>query len=123
LERLAKKGYLEVDHTASPGITPEQAALRGGVAVGAGERFEADTSRCNHCQNIVILNPGRTRARESCTKCFRYICDACAATLHMTGICTPVAQQIDVIGEALVLGRAAPLMIGPGGIFQGADHG
>jgi hypothetical protein len=113
-----KYGSIEVDHTASPGITPEFAAKTGGVAVAAGKKFEADTKCCSHCGTVVILNPLRSRSREYCPACFHYVCDLCAATYHETLICTPVAAQIDAIGEALVLGKPAPLLIGSGGIFQ-----
>lgn len=72
-----REGYLLIDHTFSPGITPEQlyAAGLSGLAVGADEKGEFATVTCCHCNTIVILNPLRTRNRNYCYKCDQYVCD------------------------------------------------
>lgn len=78
-----REGYLLVDHTFSPGITPEQLHAAGiqGPAVGADKKGEFSTLTCCHCNTVVILNPLRTRNRNYCAKCDQYVCDnpACNA--------------------------------------------
>lgn len=75
-----RKGYLLIDHSASPGID-EGTALQVGLdptLVGEGKRLEADTLTCAHCKGVVLRNPFRTRERASCPKCgHHYICDGC----------------------------------------------
>lgn len=76
-------GFVFVDHRASPGI-PEDFARRMGYApeqVREGALFEADTYTCPHCGTVVIKNPARIRARETCRKCNSFICDACYAAM------------------------------------------
>jgi hypothetical protein len=73
-------GELLIDHTFSPGLTPEM-VLAAGLdprsvpAVGADKKGEFATVTCCHCNTIVILNPERTRARGYCPKCDAYCCD------------------------------------------------
>jgi hypothetical protein len=74
------KGYLFVDHRASPGIPRDKAQQLGldPLLVGEGKVMEADTIFCAHCNQPVILNPLRTRERAHCAACAgRYICDMC----------------------------------------------
>lgn len=74
-----KDGYLEVDHTFSPGL-PEDVARAAGYdpkLCREGRRFEAATMHCPHCGVVLIKNPDRTRAREYCKLCDHYICDLC----------------------------------------------
>lgn len=85
-------GYLEVDHSESPGLLPADVAhLPGAVAVGPGEVYKTDVQQCAHCQTVVVLNPKRTRPRGFCAKCNHYVCDhpVCNAT------CQPVAKLFD----------------------------
>jgi hypothetical protein len=78
----SKEGELFVDHRASPGI-PEMKARQLGyepATVGEGKLFEAATLMCEHCHQIAIKNPLRTRERASCMACGgAYICDLCDA--------------------------------------------
>lgn len=98
------EGYLLVDHSESPGITPEEAhkAGKGTIPVGAGKKLEVPTANCGHCSRLVILNPLRTRDRETCRKCMRYICDECTLKLKTTGVCYPFAKRIDDLYESAV---------------------
>lgn len=85
---LKKPGYLIVDHRASPGISPEL-ALRAGydpLMCREGKTFEADTQTCSHCKTAVVMNPERTRARNSCVYCGNhYVCDGCAWEMRQPG--------------------------------------
>lgn len=115
------EGYLHIDHRASPGITPEfirASGKPGGVAVGEGTHYESATSTCAHCNAVVILNPDRSRPRNYCRRCDRYICDGCAA-IPTDGICTPFEallirqqniayHQVEVRGEIIDLRRVLP---------------
>jgi hypothetical protein len=103
------KGYLVIDHRASPGL-PEELALRLGHdprLVGEGGYLEADTLTCVHCRTVVVKNLARQRERASCPKCRgHYICDICAAAArapdydHM-----PFEKFVDKVFEAEVRGQ------------------
>ena len=81
------EGYLLIDHTNSPGFGDEQA---GGLPIGAGQKLEAKTYTCSHCQRVSIVNPARTRARPYCPKCDHYICDRCEIIrVASGGLCRP----------------------------------
>jgi hypothetical protein len=73
------EGYLLVDHSASPGLTPEEARMCGydPSHCGEGKVLEAATLTCAHCKMAFVKNPLRTRDREYCKKCDHYICDFC----------------------------------------------
>lgn len=74
-----KDGYLEIDHSASPGL-PEEVALAAGFdpkLCRAGKRLEAATMHCTHCGVSILKRPERVRAREYCKLCDHYICDVC----------------------------------------------
>lgn len=90
-------GYLQIDHTNSPGLTPSDVAhVPGMIAVGEGQMLERDIQQCSHCQRGVVLNPGRVRTRAVCPKCHHYICDGCEE-IRVTsgGICVPFKQVLD----------------------------
>lgn len=101
------EGYLMIDHRESPGVTPEQAMMAGRntLPVGRGQRFEAPTVNCSHCERLVVLNPGRTRDRAYCPKCNHYLCDQCEAARVQTGLCKPFAQRIDEFIDAAAKGH------------------
>jgi hypothetical protein len=74
------EGELEVDHSASPGLTPAEARACGyftHLNLGEGQIFRAATITCAHCKIPFLKNPLRTRPREYCKKCDHYICDFC----------------------------------------------
>jgi hypothetical protein len=65
-----------------------------------GGLMETAVSRCSHCHAQVVLNPDRTRPREYCSKCDKYICDGCAATRKGVDECVPLDMVIDDLREA-----------------------
>lgn len=78
------EGEIEIDHSASPGM-PEQAAIKFSLdpsLTKEGKVYRAPTLGCIHCGGVVILNPMRTRNRNFCPKCNRYICDSCHAVMQ-----------------------------------------
>lgn len=91
------ENYLEIDHRDSPGFDGREAAIAGlrGHDLGAGKRLKLPTYSCNHCQRQLIVNPLRTRDRERCWKCHRYVCDPCKTNLVLTGVCYPWKQRED----------------------------
>lgn len=90
-------GFLEIDHSDSPGLTPADVAQSpGALAVGPGQHLERDIKQCSHCQRTVVLNPARVRDRAVCLKCFEYICDGCeAARVASGGACVPFKAVLD----------------------------
>jgi len=93
-----KEGHLLVDHRASPGITADElfaVGLDPTMAVPEGKVLEAPTQTCAHCDDVVIMNPYRVRARGHCRKCDRFICDkpSCHAE------CTPFVKTLDHLQE------------------------
>jgi len=73
-------GELFIDHRASPGIPAAKAEAMGfdPRAVREGSTTTLKTLGCCHCGGVWIENPWRTRPRNHCVKCDRYLCDACA---------------------------------------------
>lgn len=85
-------GYFMIDHRASPGISQTQAELTPGmIPVGEGNMFERDIKTCIHCQAVVVLNPLRTRPRNWCAKCDKYICDSPICNME----CRPYVKMLD----------------------------
>lgn len=90
-------GYLIVDHSASPGLTPaDVAGVPGAVAVPGGATFERDLIACSHCERVIKLDPTRTRERGHCPKCDHYVCDWCNAMRIKTGECLPMDKVLDL---------------------------
>lgn len=111
------EGYLLVDNRNSPGVPEalnQSAPLPLPVGAAAG-MFEAATITCSHCQQVLIVNPLRTRERAHCRKCDHYLCDKCGAIAAQTGICRTFKQVIDELQEkdalAAQAGRAGDLII------------
>lgn len=91
-----REGELIIDHTFSPGITPEQmiaAGLPPELAVGKDRKMECATVTCLHCNVVVVLNPKRTRPRGYCAKCDGYVCDRPGCGLE----CRPFAKLLDTV--------------------------
>jgi hypothetical protein len=82
--KTSHDGELMVDHSASPGLTPEQARKMGydPQMVGEGAKTHAPTLGCPHCGSHIVLNPFRKRPRAHCYQCDQYICDTCDAVRH-----------------------------------------
>lgn len=73
-------GEMTVDHRASPGLTPEQARSAGydPSLCGEGKLYETHTLTCCECRTVTVMNPDRTRPRETCARHGgHYICDGC----------------------------------------------
>jgi hypothetical protein len=83
--RRSLEGFLEINHAASPGtaLVPEGTVL------------ERATYTCSHCQGVVIINPERTRERERCATCDRYICDTCGAAKKAGAPCETFIQRAE----------------------------
>jgi hypothetical protein len=98
----ASEGYLFLDHSQSPGL-PDDMAVAAGLPPGAGRGlFESATIVCNHCPQMIVLNPNRTRERHYCSNCGRYICDVCAEIRKNSGLCMPYERIIDEFCEKVV---------------------
>ena len=82
------EGYLMIDNRAS----------HGGM-------LEMSTLTCSHCQNQVVLNPARQRARNYCPKCDRFICDECELHRSISGICRPYTQVLDMAEDMVTKGK------------------
>lgn len=80
-------GELFLDHRASPGIPAAKAEAMGlpPALVREGAATHLRTLGCCHCGGVWIENPLRTRPRNHCNKCDRYLCDGCAAASHEPG--------------------------------------
>src|SRR5574339_39224 len=94
-------GYIEIDHSESPGINPEDIPLRlrpHTVVVPANTKFESAVQFCAHCVSQVVLNRQRTRPREYCAKCDHYICDNPICIKE----CAPLRKLLDKAETSLV---------------------
>lgn len=115
------EGYLMVDHSASPGLTREEARACGYhdlVHCGEGQIFEAATVTCAHCKMPYIKNPERVRPREYCKKCDHYICDFCHIERSASDYShLQFEQKAEIIlnaashGETLGVNLVAPISI------------
>jgi hypothetical protein len=99
----AHEGYLQIDHRESPGLSDDlMIQANPGIASNAGRgNFESAVTVCNHCQTMIIWNPLRTRPRNHCSGCDRYICDNCEIIRRTAG-CKPFSKVVDEIVEAAV---------------------
>lgn len=91
-------GYLEIDHTSSPGISESDipAQLKdSAITVPEGKKFQADIQQCSHCQRGIVLNASRVRPRAICPYCYHYICDSCDKLRRATGQCIPFKKILD----------------------------
>jgi hypothetical protein len=72
------EGWIMFDNHVNPGIPDE--LTRGFMPPGAGKGlYEVATLTCVHCGQVAIKNPDRSRPRNFCVRCSRYICDICGA--------------------------------------------
>ncbi len=103
-------GYLQIDHRDSPGISVADVAhIPGAMAVAGGAVMETDVYQCSHCQRTIALHAPQARMKDRgyCPKCDHYVCNACEAARAKSGICVPMAQVVDAIGNQLVKGHVA----------------
>jgi len=68
----------------------------------AGSFAELRTVSCRHCGGVWAENPWRTRPREYCRTCNKYMCDGCAAVSKQPGY---VHRTIDDLTEMVMSGR------------------
>ena len=111
------EGYLMIDHRASPGIPEAMARSRGLPPAGVreGALLEMATMKCSHCGGVFMKNPERTRPRERCGPCNRYICDNCHAATKQAQY---VHRSFEEISDLVRSGRftvggdpTAPILI------------
>ena len=96
--RRETEGYVLIDHRDSMGLTEAErieARLSPLMPIGKGQRLEAPTFCCSHCDRIVVMNPLRNRERGLCFKCDRMICDACVTVQAISGACNSRQKRID----------------------------
>lgn len=113
--KRSHEGYLLIDHRENPGVSREFVAASGQVSavpVGANTLFECATVTCSHCQQVVALNPDRSRSRGYCRKCDHYICDRCTAVMAQTLECVPFRKIIDDAQEAAERGISSTIILG-----------
>jgi len=92
----SKEGYLLIDDRLS-----------------GGRLNEFPTATCGHCHRVILLNPGRVRAREVCRGCNNYICDECAALKAKTLECRTMDRVIDQVLTAAEKGQSIPNILLP----------
>ena len=87
-------GELMIDNRASGEEPP--------IFTGMGTNFSIPTLSCRHCGGVWAMNPMRTRAREYCKMCNKYICDGCFALSKTPAY---VHRTIDDLSEMVMSGR------------------
>jgi hypothetical protein len=91
-----KAGYLYIDHTDSPGLTPADVAhIPDALPIPGGSILERDVLVCSHCERSIVLQPLRIRDRGYCGKCNHYVCDSCETIRVKTGECVPMKKILD----------------------------
>lgn len=99
--RASNEGYICIDHSESPGFDGRTAEIGHRLSlhrhIGAGQKLQAATNTCSHCDRVVIKNPDRTRTRGHCSKCDFFICDPCQADFYLTSECRCRAKRHNAI--------------------------
>lgn len=89
------EGFVSIDHR-NGGFTAEECEAAGLPPWLAGDKlFEMPEKRCSHCDNHVLINPDRQRARGYCPKCDSFCCDMCEGLRVRDGICRSFRQRAD----------------------------
>jgi hypothetical protein len=78
-----------------------------------GQLREHPIVTCAHCQFQIVLNPGRTRDRDRCARCDKYICDGCALTMKITLECHNFQRQLDAFEAQVVKALTRGLTVDP----------
>lgn len=101
--KRSNEAYILIDHRNSPGISQEfvRANNLDIPAVSAGTQLESAMIVCGHCGTDVILNPNRSREREWCWNCDKYICDGCGVLKKLGEACSPLEKKLQVIYKRL----------------------
>lgn len=105
-------GELMIDNRAAGGPVPGMGNVR---------YVEAPTITCAHCAGVWMVNPNRTRPRNYCRKCDRYICDSCgivAAQANYTHRSFKELADLVTSGKAFIAGGSPsdPVLIKTGDI-------
>lgn len=77
------EGYLYIDNGGGAAPAPVSAGRR--FITAGRDPLERNTLTCSHCQRQLLVNIDRTRAREWCWNCDKYLCDQCAAIRKIAG--------------------------------------
>lgn len=101
--KRSDEAYVLIDHRNSPGISQEFIQANGldAPAVAAGTILESAMVVCGHCGTDVILRPERTREREWCWNCDKYICDNCGILKKLGESCSPLQARLQSIYKRL----------------------
>jgi hypothetical protein len=87
--KRSHEGYFLQDNHGTPGV-PDEIIVAHGLPAGAGYiKFESATFTCSHCEQVVVLNPDRSRARGYCKQCDHYLCDLCESNRFLGQPCYP----------------------------------
>ena len=90
------EGYLLIDNRGLPGIdNPNEKFER----IGKNQLYECATITCAHCNTVVILRPDRSRPRNYCRKCDKYVCDNPACSVD----CFSFDKLLDTMQEDIFL--------------------
>jgi hypothetical protein len=107
-------GELQIDNRATGGAVP---------GFGNASHYAAPTITCWHCKTVFMVNPLRTRPRNYCRKCDRYICDGCGAVAAQPDY---QHRSFDQLAEMVMSGKytiaggstSNPILI-PTGVIHG----
>ena len=91
------EGYLLIDNRGLPAI-PQHPDKRFDP-IGRNQLYECATITCAHCNTVVILRPDRSRPRNYCRKCDKYICDNPACSVD----CFSFDKLLDELQEQAIL--------------------
>lgn len=103
------ENYLEIDHRDSPGFTEAEArAARFGRTMPVGShKFQLKTYTCCGCEVQVIVREARTRPRNYCRSCDKYMCDDCALEYKITGLHRPMQAVVEELFNRALAGNSA----------------
>ena len=100
VSKFSQQGEILIDHSDSPGLTPEWAAANGvtGPIVAGGKKYESGTKMCSHCGSHVLMHPMRSRPREWCRPCDAFLCEPCGLERKLNPS-APHRSYRQVLGE------------------------
>lgn len=105
-----REGYVLIDHTDSPGFTCADVGPAAAELFGPGKKFEGGMLKCHRCDKQTILNPLRTRERGYCSRHDAHLCDECALTVKMIGVCQSFDEFIDLYLNRVANGYSPPIL-------------
>lgn len=66
------------------------------VTLEDGREYARDTYSCNHCNAVVVVEPGDVPA-GLCLVCHKHVCAACLAVMNRTLRCVPFEAKIEAM--------------------------